>query len=84
MHREKERLRSAGLEDRTLYLSEQADTRLDGYLRDKSMVEAMREFVRSDDLGREVAALSLPPSYPASAAYDLFQRAISEFRQAVG
>lgn len=64
--------------DRTPYLLSLDRADLRGYLAEKSMERAVREFVARGIDERDVAAMALPATYPSRDAMDLVQRSISE------
>lgn len=69
-----------GLEDRSDYLTNYSDPRLNNYLADKSAERAVELFLVEGVGAADVAALSLPSSYKPRDALDLCSRAINELR----
>ena len=71
---------AAGLDDRSEYLTNYSDSKLQGYLADKSAERALQLFLEDGMGAADVAAMTLPNSYPGRAALDLCNRAIRELR----
>jgi 7-cyano-7-deazaguanine synthase in queuosine biosynthesis len=71
---------AAGLDDRSEYLTNYSDSKLQGYLADKSAERSLQLFLEDGMGAADVAAMTLPNSYPRRAALDLCNRAIRELR----
>ncbi len=71
---------ASGVEDRSVYLSGLSDTRLARYLANKSAERSLQVFLDGGIGPADVAAMSLPSSYPARDALGLCQRAMDELR----
>lgn len=71
---------AAGLTDATDYLSNDSTGRYADFVRQKSIVEAMYDFVAEDPRPRMVMKMSLPDGYAPSAALDLCTSGVAELR----
>lgn len=71
---------AAGLKDQTEYLKDIAQPGMADYIRNKSAENSMQIFIERGVRPSDVAALSLPASYPPLEALDLTQRAIAEIK----
>lgn len=69
---------AAGLKDRSDYLTNYNDKKLEKYLADKSAERAVELFVADRIGAADVAAMALPRSYKLRDALDLCNRAIEE------
>jgi hypothetical protein len=70
--------KAAGLQDTTDYIDPNSSTRVKDWLTRNSVERSMQGFLRRGVQSRDLAAMSLPPSYPISAAADLCRRACVE------
>lgn len=71
---------AAGIPDATIYLSEEASGRYGTFVRQKSIVEPLRDFVDRGIRPRDVMAMSLPEGYTAQDALALSRRGVEELR----
>lgn len=71
---------AADLTDATSYLATDPDNRYADFVRQKSIVEAMHDFVADDPKPYVVMKMSLPDGYPAGQALDLCRRGVTEMR----
>jgi len=71
---------ASGIADTTEYLGADATGRVASFVAQKSIVEAMHDFVSQDPKPRMVMTMSLPDDYPPAAALDLCKRGVSEMR----
>lgn len=69
---------ASGIDDQTIYINADADPKVRRWLDGKSVEPAVRNFIRRGLKPTDLAALSLPRSYPLRAAMDLCERSISE------
>lgn len=72
--------RASGIADTTDYLCNDATNRFASFVAQKSIVEAMHDFVSQDPKPRMVMTMSLPDDYPPAAALDLCKRGVAEMR----
>lgn len=72
---------AAGITDATTYLCDDPRDRYGKFVADKSIVEAMRDFVMADLQPKMVMTMSLPDDYAASDALDLCRRGVQELRE---
>jgi 7-cyano-7-deazaguanine synthase in queuosine biosynthesis len=72
--------RSSGLTDTTQYLDASSDPRVRRYLEHKSMEAPTSVFIERGVNVADIAAMSLPASYPGREALDLCERTISELQ----
>ncbi len=70
--------KAAGLQDTAGYIDPDTSTRVKGWLTMNSVERSMQSFLRRGVRTRDLAAMSLPPSYPRAAAADLCRRACVE------
>lgn len=70
----------SGIPDRTTYLVNDASGQFSAYLKQKSIVEPMRDFTHRGIRGRDVMAMSLPQGYAAHDALTLSERGVEELR----
>jgi Queuosine biosynthesis protein QueC len=70
---------ASGLDDRSEYLP-RSDSKLSNYLADKSAERPLELFLEDGVGAADVAAMSLPSSYPARSALELCTRAMAELR----
>ncbi|WP_245849418.1 7-cyano-7-deazaguanine synthase [Mycobacterium palustre] len=70
--------KAAGLQDATAYIDLDTSTRVKGWLTKNSVERSMQGFLRRGVRTRDLATMSLPPSYPTSAAAELCRRACAE------
>ncbi|MRG59981.1 hypothetical protein GE115_08885 [Agromyces sp. CFH 90414] len=71
---------AAGIPDATTYLSEESGGRYSAFVRQKTIVEPLRDFVDRGIRPRDVMAMSLPEGYAAQDAFALSQRGVDELR----
>lgn len=71
---------AAGIPDATTYLSEDVSGRYSTFVRQKTIVEPLRDFVDRGIRPRDVMAMSLPEGYTAQDALALSQRGVDELR----
>lgn len=71
---------ASGVPDTTTYLSEDASGRYNTFVRQKSIIEPLRDFVDRGIRPRDVMAMSLPEGYAAQDALALSQRGVEELR----
>jgi len=71
---------AAGVADTTNYLANDPGGRYDLFVRQKSIVEPLRDFVDRGMRTRDVMAMSLPKNYAAQDAFALLQRGVEELR----
>ncbi|MFJ3405393.1 hypothetical protein [Promicromonospora sp. NPDC090134] len=71
---------ASGVPDTTTYLVDDPDGRYDTFVRQKSIVEPLRDFVDRGIRARDVMAMSLPEGYAAHDALALSQRGVEELR----
>jgi hypothetical protein len=70
--------RASGISDQSSYVDPSGDPGLPGWLAKKSVEPSVRDFVRRGIRAADIAALSLPPGYPARKALRLCQEAQTE------
>lgn len=75
---------ASGVPDKTTYLVNDTSGRFDTFVKQKSIVEPMRDFAHRGMRPRDVMAMSLPPDYAAQDALSLCQRGIEELRSLLG
>ncbi|WP_193510182.1 hypothetical protein [Cryobacterium sp. BB736] len=75
---------ASGVRDATTYLSDDTTGRLDAFVRGKSIVEPMRDFVYRGVRPQDVMTMSLPDGYGAQDALELCTRGVAELRRVVG
>ncbi|WP_219618765.1 hypothetical protein [Brevibacterium aurantiacum] len=71
---------ASGVSDTTTYLVNDPDSRYNTFVRQKSIVEPLRDFVDRGVRARDVMAMSLPEGYTAQDALALSQRGVEELR----
>lgn len=71
---------AADIPDATEYLCDDTTGQFSDFVRQKSVVEPMRDFAGRGIRARDIMVMSLPPDYPASDALDVCRRGISELR----
>lgn len=71
---------ATGIPDKTIYLCEDASGRFGAFVKQKSIVEPMRDFVDRGIRARDVMAMSLPQGYAARDALALSLRGVEELR----
>lgn len=71
---------AADIPDTTTYLAEDTSGRYSTFVRQKSIVEPLRDFVDRGIRPRDVMAMSLPEGYPAQDALALSRRGVDELR----
>lgn len=71
---------ASGVPDATTYLVDDQSGRYETFVRQKSIVEPLRDFVDRGIRARDVMAMSLPDGYTAQAALALSQRGVEELR----
>jgi 7-cyano-7-deazaguanine synthase in queuosine biosynthesis len=71
---------ASSLSDRTAYIAPQAASPLSHRISEISVIRAVQDFVRRGVRTADIAAMSLPPSYPATRAMELCQRGVEELR----
>ncbi|EYR65286.1 hypothetical protein N866_00500 [Actinotalea ferrariae CF5-4] len=71
---------AGGLADATDYLATDPGDRYADFVQQKSIVQAMFDFVADDPKPYVVMKMSLPESYPAGQALDLCRRGVAELR----
>ena len=71
---------AAGIPDTTTYLVNDRTGRFEGFVKQKSIFEPMRDFADRGIRARDVMAMSLPPGYAAQDALALSQRGVEELR----
>lgn len=71
---------ASGVPDATKYLVEDPDGQYETFVRQKSIVEPLRDFVDRGIHARDVMAMSLPKDYAAQDALDLLERGVEELR----
>lgn len=72
---------SSGIPDSTDYLSYGTNEKLDKFLDNKTIVEAMKTFTRRGISNEDIIAMSLPSRYKRKEALDLCQRGTEELRE---
>ncbi len=72
--------RAAGIDDTTTYLSDDKTGKYATFVRQKSVVEAMRDFAVEDPKPRMVMKMSLPKGYAPGDALALCRSGVSELR----
>jgi hypothetical protein len=70
---------ASGLKDQSAYLPS-SDPKLSNYLADKSAERSLQLFLEDGVAPADIAAMTLPSSYPARSALELCQRATAELR----
>lgn len=70
--------KAAGLQDTTGYIDPDTSTRVKDWLTKNSVERSMQGFLRRGVRTRDLATMSLPPSYPTSIAAELCRRACAE------
>jgi hypothetical protein len=71
---------ASGIPDKTTYLVDDTSGRFDDFIKQKSIVEPMRDFAHRGIRARDVMAISLPHDYAAQDALALSQRGVEELR----
>lgn len=71
---------ASGVSDQTVYLVSDTTGRFDSFLKKKSIVEPMRDFVYRGVQTRDVMAMALPRDYSARKALELSQKGVEELR----
>ncbi|RXR26104.1 hypothetical protein EQW78_00075 [Oerskovia turbata] len=71
---------ASGVPDTTIYLVNDQGGRYNTFVRQKSIVEPLRDFVDRGIRARDVMAMSLPEGYAAQDALALSQRGVEELR----
>jgi hypothetical protein len=71
---------SSSLRDASEYIDASSNARLAAWLERKSVERSMQDFIRRGIRVRDIAALGLPPGYPADRAFDLCRRASEELQ----
>ena len=71
---------ASGVPDITTYLVDDPRGKYDPFVRQKSIVEPLRDFVDRGIRARDVMAMSLPESYAAQDALALLRRGVEELR----
>jgi len=71
---------ASGIPDKTTYLVGDTSGRFDDFIKQKSIVEPMRDFAHRGIRARDVMAISLPHDYAAQDALALSQRGVEELR----
>ena len=71
---------AGGVTDATEYLATDPANRYADFVQQKSIVEAMRDFVADDPKPYVVMKMSLPANYPPDQALDLCRRGVAELR----
>jgi hypothetical protein len=72
---------TSGIPDKTAYLVNDTSGKFTAFVKQKSIVEPMRDFAYSGIRAREVMTMSLPYDYAAQDALALCQRGIEELRR---
>jgi 7-cyano-7-deazaguanine synthase in queuosine biosynthesis len=75
--------RASKLRDRTTYLNEATDSRLERYLRENSMETSLRGFLQRPLRPAELLALNLPDTFPLADARSLVERGMHELETLV-
>ncbi|MGF6832442.1 hypothetical protein QF015_000591 [Paenarthrobacter sp. TE4293] len=75
---------ASGVPDKTSYLVDDASGRFSAFVKQKSIVEPMRDFARRGIHPRDVMTMSLPQDYAAKDALTLCERGIEELRSLLG
>lgn len=75
---------ASGVPDRTNYLVDDTSNRFRVFVKQKSIVEPMRDFARRGIHPRDVMTMSLPQDYAAKDALALCERGIEELRSLLG
>lgn len=76
----KSSFKASGVPDKTNYLVDDADGRFSAFVKQKSIVESMRDFARRGIHPRDIMTMSLPQDYAAKDALTLCERGIKELR----
>lgn len=71
---------ASGIPDKTIYLVNDTSGRFTAFVKQKSIVEPMRDFAHRGIQARDVMAMSLPQDYAAQDALALSQRGVEELR----
>jgi hypothetical protein len=71
---------AAGIPDKTTYLVDDTSGQFEDFLKQKSILEPMRDFADRGIRARDVMAMSLPQGYEALDALALLQRGVEELR----
>lgn len=71
---------ASGVPDKTDYLVNDTTGRFDDFVKQKSILEPVRDFADRGIRARDVMAMSLPPGYAATDALALCQRGVHELR----
>ena len=71
---------ASGVPDATTYLVDDPGGQYETFVRQKSIIEPLRDFVDRGIRARDVMAMSLPEDYTARAALDLLERGVEELR----
>lgn len=71
---------ASGVPDTTTYLVDDPSGRYDAFVRQKSIVEPLRDFVDRGIRAHDVMAMSLPEGYAAQDALALLRRGVEELR----
>jgi hypothetical protein len=69
---------ASGLEDATSYIDARSNGKLADWLADKSVVPAMRSFIKRGVREKDLTGLSLPISHSLAEARALCERGIAE------
>ncbi len=72
--------KSAGIPDATAYITRSVQANVDAWLDHRSVERAMRGLLRRGVSSADMAAMSLPATYPTAEAVDLCKRATAELR----
>lgn len=75
---------ASGVPDKTNYLADDASGRFSKFVKQKSIIEPMRDFARHGIHPRDVMTMSLPQDYAAKDALSLCERGIEELRSLLG
>jgi hypothetical protein len=75
---------ASGVPDKTTYLVDDTSGQFSAFVKQKSIVEPMRDFARRGIRPRDVMTMSLPQDYAAKDALTLCQRGIEELRSILG
>ncbi|QSZ50093.1 hypothetical protein [Arthrobacter sp. D5-1] len=75
---------ASGVPDKSTYLVDDTSGQFNAFVKQKSIVEPMRDFARRGIRSRDVMTMSLPQDYPAKGALALCQRGIDELRSVLG
>lgn len=75
---------ASGVTDATTYLSDDTTGTYDAFVRGKSIIEPVRDFISRGVRPRDVMTMSLPADYPPREALDLCARGVDELRSHIG